>query len=172
MEQTNIDIMEIEERIKRLEDIEAIRFLQARYQRCLDTRDFDGMAECLAPDVVSSYDGGKMSYSGRDEVIAFLKRVMTLDMPSSHLIHGGEIEILSATGAKAKWYLEDHLLHKKFLVKLHGAAIYDVTYECRDGLWKIKSIGYTRCYQYVEGRHLLNLLTLKKTVFLDRIKIR
>ena len=48
---------------------------------------------------------------------------MTLDMPSSHLIHGGEIEILSATGAKAKWYLEDHL-------------------------------------------------TLKKTVFLDRIKIR
>lgn len=120
--------MEMEERIKRLEDIEVIRFLQARYQRCLDTRDFEGMTECLAPDVVSSYDGGKMSYCGRDEVIAFLKKVMTLDMPSSHLIHGGEIEIVSPVEAKAKWYLE--------------------------------------------GRHLLNLLTLKKTVFLDRVRMK
>lgn len=78
--------MELEERIKRLEDIEAIRFLQARYQRCLDTRNFDEMTGCLAPDVVSSYDGGKMSYSGRDEVISL-------------------------------WYLEDHLLNLLTLKK-------------------------------------------------------
>lgn len=160
--------MNIEERVQRLEDIEAIRCLQAKYQRCLDTRDFDGLSECLSADAVSSYDGGKMSYSGREEIVAFLRRVMTFDMPSSHLIHGGEIDVSSHCEARAKWYLEDHLLHRKFFVKLHGTAIYDVVYVRDDEGWKIKSIGYTRCYQYFEGRHLLNLLSLGKTTFLKR----
>lgn len=164
--------MELEERIQRLEDIEAIRNLQARYQRCLDTRDFETLSECFTDDAVSSYDGGKMSYRGKERITGFLRKVMTASMPSSHLIHGGEIEIEGPTTARAKWYLEDHLLHRKFLVKLHGAAIYDVSYVKTDGSWKIASIGYTRCYQYVELRGPLNLITLGKTVFLDRLKKR
>lgn len=111
-----------------------------------------------------------MIYKGREEIIAFLKKVMTLDMPSSHLIHGGEIDILSTTEAKAKWYLEDHLLHRKFLVKLHGAAVYDVEYVRVGDQWKISKIGYQRCYQYVERRPILNLITLAKTTFLDKLK--
>lgn len=167
----NYENMSLEERVLRLEDIESIRNLQSRYQRFLDTRDFENLCGCLAPDVVSSYDGGRMSYSGREQVIGFLRRVMTLDMPSSHLIHGGEIDLSDdGSSARAKWYLEDHLLHKKFLVKLHGAAIYDVEYVKSEGRWQISSIGYQRCYQYVEGRHLLNLFSLGKTTFLDRLK--
>lgn len=162
--------MTIDDRIQRLEDIEAIRYLQAKYQRCLDTRDFAGLEECFADDAVSSYDGGKMSYTGKSQIVAFLKKVMTLDMPSSHLIHGGEIDIIDAANSHAKWYLEDHLLHRKYLVKLHGSAIYDVDYIKTDGLWKIRKIGYTRNYQYVERRPILNLITLAKTEFLDSLK--
>ena len=165
------DHLSLEERILRLEDTEAIRNLQSKYQRFLDTRDFDGLSQCLSPTVVSSYDGGKMSYRGREQVIGFLRKVMTLDMPSSHLIHGGEIELSDdGRSATAKWYLEDHLLHRKFLVKLHGAAIYDVAYTKTLGVWQITSIGYRRCYQYIEGRHLLNLFSLGKTTFLDALK--
>lgn len=164
--------MTIEERIARLEDTEAIRYLQAKYQRCLDTRDFEGLAECFADDVVSSYGNGSMSYNGKAAVLEFLQRVMTLDMPSTHLIHGGEIDILNAQHATAKWYLEDFLLHRKYKVKLHGAAIYQVEYQKDNDEWKIKSIGYERCYEYVERRSLLNLITLKKTTFLDRLKRR
>lgn len=58
---------------------------------------------------------------------------MTPDMPSSHLIHGGEVRWLDPENAEADWYLEDHLLHKKFLVKLHGAAVYHVTYKKTTG---------------------------------------
>lgn len=155
--------MTIEERIQRLEDIECIRHLQAKYQRCLDTRDFTGLEECFADDAESFYDSGKMSYKGKAEIVAFLKKVMTFDMPSSHLIHGGEIDIEDACHARAKWHLEDQLLHRKFLVKLQGAAIYDVRYTKTDGQWKINRIGYSRCYQYVERRTILNLLSLKKT---------
>lgn len=162
--------MTLEERITRLEDIEAIRNLQARYQRCLDTRDFDTMKECFADDVVSSYGNGSMAYNGRDAVIGFLREAMTLQMPSSHLIHGGEIDVKDVSHASAKWYLEDYLLHRRYKVKLHGAAIYDVDYVKEDGAWRIISIGYKRCYEYIEARGLLNQLTLRKTTFLDALK--
>lgn len=162
----------LEERITRLEDIEAIRCLQAKYQRVLDIRDFEAMKECFTEDVVSSYGNGSMAYEGRESVIAFLHKAMSLAMPSTHLIHGGEIEILSPTEATAKWYLEDHLVHKIFLMKLHGAALYDVKYRKEGGVWRIASIGYDRCYQYFEIRGLINLLTLGKTTFLDREKKR
>lgn len=162
--------MTLEERITRLEDIEAIRQLQAKYQRCLDTRDFDGIGDCFSEEVVSSYGNGSMSYKGRDEVIGFLRDAMTLSMPSTHLIHGGEIDVKDSGNASAKWYLEDYLLHRKYKLKLHGAAIYDVEYVRNDGSWKISSIGYKRCYEYFEIRGLLNLLTLRKTTFLDALK--
>lgn len=163
--------MTLEERITRLEDIEAIRYLQAKYQRCLDTRDFDSLAECLDEDVKSSYGDGTMSYNGREEVLGFLRKVMTADMPSTHLIHGGEIDVMEdGCTAVAKWYLEDHLLHRKFLVKLHGAAVYDVSYAKSQGVWRITSIGYHRCYEYFELRGPVNLLTLRKTYFLDAMK--
>ena len=120
--------MTLEERVIRLEDTEAIRYLQAKYQRSLDTRDFDSLAECFAEDVVSSYGNGSMSYKGKDAVMEFLIGAMTPSMPSTHLIHGGEIDILSSYEAEAKWYLEDYLLHQKYKMKLHGAAIYEVKY--------------------------------------------
>lgn len=162
--------MTLEERITRLEDIEAIRALQARYQRVLDTRDFDDMEDCFDDDVRSAYGNGSMSYDGKEAVIGFLKGAMTLDMPSCHLIHGGEIDVKDEEHASAKWYLEDFLLHKKYKMKLHGAAIYDVDYIKKDGRWLISFIGYKRCFEYFELRGLVNLLTLGKTTFLDALK--
>lgn len=165
-------MMTLEERIARLEDIESIRYLQAKYQRCLDTRDFDGLEECFSENAVSSYGNGKMSYQGKSAVLNFLRGAMTLDMPSTHLIHSGEIDVLDVAHASAKWYLEDYLIHRKYQMKLHGAAIYCVDYEKIDGEWKISSIGYERCYEYFELRGLMNLLSLRETTFLNRAKIQ
>lgn len=158
--------MELEERITRLEDIEAIRYLQAKYQRCLDTRDFDGVASCFNTDATSSYGNGKMSYTGRDAIVKFLCSVMSLSLPSTHLIHGGEIDVDGDT-AKGKWYLEDHLIAEKFFVEIHGAAIYFVEYKKVDGEWLISHIGYERQFEYAERRRLSNLFTFRKKTFLD-----
>lgn len=164
--------MTLEERITRLEDIEAIRQLQAKYQRCLDTRAWDEMETCFTADVVSSYGNGSMSYDGRDAVLGFLKDAMTVKMPSTHLIHGGEIDVKDPSHAEATWYLEDYLLHQKYKLKLHGAAIYYVSYRKEEDIWKICSIGYKRCYEYFEFRGLLNQITLGKTTFLDAVKAK
>ena len=164
--------MTLEERISRLEDIEEIRCLQAKYQRCLDSRDFDGLAVCFCVDATSSYCDGKKVFHSRDEILNFLMSVMSLSMPSAHFIHGGEIEWINPTFAKAKWYLEDHLHHKKYLVQLHGSAIYDVEYKKIDQVWKISSIGYTRGYEYAELRGPVNLLSLKKTNLIKQTKTK
>ncbi len=162
--------MTLEERIERLEDIEAIRYLQAKYQRCLDSRDFDSLSECFTDDCVSSYGNNKMAYNGKDAIIKFLAGVMSIHMPSAHLIHGGEIDWIDNKNAKAKWYLEDHLLHERFMVKLNGAAIYHVEYKKIDGKWLISSIGYERCYEYVELRGPINIFSLRKNTILKKIK--
>ena len=162
--------MTLEERIARLEDIEEIRYLQAKYQRCLDSRDFDGLAECFTVDASSSYCDGKKVFHSREEILNFLMKSMSLSMPSAHFIHGGEIDWINPTLAKAKWYLEDHLHHKKYLVQLHGSAVYDVTYQKIDGHWKISFIGYTRGYEYAEIRGPINLLTLKKANLIKETK--
>lgn len=162
--------MNIEERISRLEAIEEIRYLQAKYQRCLDSRDFDSLAECFCDDAKASYDSANMSYDGKDAIVKFLASVMIYEMPSTHLIHGGEIDYIDKYNAKAKWILEDHLVHQKFLMKLHGAAVYYVEYKNIDNKWYISSIGYERYYQYFEFRGLLNILTLGKKKVLKNVK--
>lgn len=162
--------MTLEERIARLEDIESIRCLQAKYQRCLDSRDYDGLAECFTDDATSSYCDGKKVFHSRDEILDFLMSVMSLSMPSAHFIHGGEIDWVGPEFAKAKWYLEDHLHHKKLLVQLHGSAIYDVEYKKINGVWKISFIGYTRGYEYAELRGPINLLSFKKANLIKQTK--
>lgn len=157
-----IKIMTIEERITRLEDIEAIRQLQAKYQRCVDMRNWEELADCFTTDAVSEYDSGQLSYHGRDAIINFLKNALTKSISCSHMIHGGEIELTDAEHATGIWYLEDYLLHKWFFVKMHGAAIYHISYRKTNNKWHISRIGYERNYQYFERRPLLNLFTLAK----------
>lgn len=161
--------MTLEERIQRLEDIEEIRYLQAKYQRSLDTRDFNGIAECFADDVVSSYGNGTMAYTGKDNVIKFLMNVMSVEMPSAHMIHGGEIDV-DGQKATGKWYLQDFLINKEHNVNIYGAAIYENSYAKVDGVWKIKEIGYKRLYEYMDMVSQTQLATLKKTTYLDEIK--
>lgn len=162
--------MTLEERIQRLEDIEAIRYLQAKYQRSLDTRDFNSIAECFADDVVSAYGNGDMSFNGKNNVIGFLMKSMAIGMPSAHMIHGGEIDIIDANTAKGKWYLQDFLIVKDHNINIHGAAIYENTYAKIDGVWKIKEIGYKRLYEYMDAVSQTQGATLKKTTYLDEIE--
>lgn len=160
--------MTLEQRIQRLEDIEAIRYLQAKYQRCLDTRDFNGIASCFADDVVSGYGNGEMAYNGKDNVLKFLMGSMAIGMPSAHMIHGGEIDVEGDT-ASAKWYLQDFLMVKSHNINIEGAAIYENTYARIDGEWKIKTIGYKRLYEYMDSVSQTQGATFKKTTFLDEI---
>ena len=100
---------------ERLVEIEAIKQLKARYQRAVDTKDWELMRSVLAEDAVSVYNSGKHSYEGRENIVAFLsdpKGLGNTDIVSMHHAHTPEIEITSDTTAIGTWYLEDFVITK------------------------------------------------------------
>jgi len=63
--------MTVEERLQRLEDLEAIRALIAEYRRALDEKDFEAYAALFGEDGEFIADGG-VHARGREEILAML----------------------------------------------------------------------------------------------------
>ena len=57
-----MDMTDLEQRIQRLEDIEAIRSLQSRYQRCVDFHEWDALREIFTPDAPYWIDGRTLHF--------------------------------------------------------------------------------------------------------------
>lgn len=135
--------------LEELNDLEEIRAVKYRYLRCLDQKDWQGLAATLAPDATAAYSGGKYSYDGRDEIMAFIEGSMGREQfHSSHRAHHPEIALAgdSATGV---WALEDIVVDLEWDFVLLGAAFYDDSYERRDGQWLITRTSYRRSFEMV-----------------------
>ncbi len=109
-----------------------------------------------------------MVYEGREDAVGFLESCMLPEQISTHLGHCFQIDIIDATHAKAKVYLEDHLINFLGHTNQHGTALYDDEFIKRDGKWYISKIGYERIYeeQYARNEynsgHIGNVQYLKK----------
>jgi hypothetical protein len=124
-------------------EIEAIKQLKASYFANIDAKDWDGLRDLLAPDVVedTTCSAGPILY-GRDPFIAFLK--LTLGGATTH--HQGydpKIKLTSATTAEALWTLEDVLIFGGVL-GVHGYGHYNDKYEKVNGQWVVKYSKLTR----------------------------
>jgi len=147
------------DRLQELSEIEEIKQLKGRYQRGVDTKDWDLLASVFTEDSRSIYNGGKHSYDGRDAILGFLREGLgTIEVQTMHHAHTPEIEITSETTARGTWYLEDFVLSKRpsegapHGTTLHGTGIYQDEYVKRDGQWHILSTGYERIFQDIQPR--------------------
>lgn len=147
--------------LQELAEIEAIKQLKARYQRAVDTKDWDLMRDVLAPDAKSVYSDGKHAFEGRDAIIEFLANPHGLgntDVVSMHHAHTPEIEITGETTAKGKWYLEDFVISALPSdgapngTVLHGTGIYIDQYVKIDGEWLLQETGYERIFEDIQPR--------------------
>ena len=126
-----------------MDDIEAIKQLKARYFRMMDTKDWDGMREVFADDVlIDTTDSGGRVVAGADEFMAGLREILE-DVLTVHHGHMPEIELTSATTATGVWSMED-MLRWPNGSELHGFGHYHETYEKVDGEWRIASCTLTR----------------------------
>jgi len=126
-----------------MDALEAIKQLKARYFRTMDTKDWDGMREVFADDVVmdtTSSGGGVVR--GADEFMAFLSKTLQ-DVVTVHHGHMPEIELTSPTTATGVWAMED-LLKWPNGAELRGYGHYHETYTSIDGAWRIQSSRLTR----------------------------
>ena len=158
--------MSTQEALATLTEIESIKQLKYKYFRCLDSKRWAELADCFVPEATSSYDGGKYSFQGRDQIIGFLERALGRPtMISMHHGHHPEIELTSPTTATGTWYLEDQVIDAKRNTTLRGAAFYHDAYVKRDGAWKLLSTGYVRTFEEVQDRSETPSLKLTRTLF-------
>lgn len=143
---------ELMKRIERLEAIEAVKKLQAKYYRCLDTKAWDEMGEVFAPSFKTSFSDGRLvfdHYEGEGGLRKYYEDNMGIQI-SQHNGHTPEITVSDdCMTAQAYWYLHDYLIvpTPKREFGIRGTAIYNIEYAKVEGEWKITSIGYKRIYE-------------------------
>ncbi len=137
--------------VQRLEAIEEIKQLKARYFRCLDTKDWEAFADVFTPDARMDMSGEVRGGSdegvttGSRAIAAFVRR-MVGDVTTVHHGHTPEIEVTSPSTATGVWAMEDKLRWPDGapLAAMHGYGHYHDRYEMADGGWRIKSTTLTR----------------------------
>lgn len=126
-----------------MDDLEAIKQLKARYFRTLDTKDWEGMRDVFADDVVvdTTASGGDV-VEGGDAFVALLRAALK-DVVTVHHGHMPEIELQSDTTAKGIWSMQD-ILEWPNGRKMYGYGHYHETYERVAEDWRIKTLKLTR----------------------------
>ena len=136
----------IEERLARLEAIEEIKSLKARYCALCDAEyDPEGLAAMFLPDGV--WDGGPFGrHEGREAIRTFFRGISGSIRFAAHLVLNPIIEVQSATTATGKWRLimpctaknDAGMAEARWLL-----SAYDETYVLQDGEWLFRTLDLT-----------------------------
>jgi hypothetical protein len=133
--------------IERLGAIEAIKQTKARYFRFIDTKDRDGLASVFSRDAVLDHTDAEMDepVRGRDAIADFITGVL-VGVTTVHHGHMAEVEITSATTARAIFAMEDKLWWAPGgpISFMHGYGHYHEDYVLEDGAWCISLNRLTR----------------------------
>jgi hypothetical protein len=135
--------------------LEEIRRVKYRYLRCVDLKRWEEMAEVFTPDATADYGspatGQPLKFSGRDEIIAFLRDKLGPDIITLHAAGQPEIDIDGST-ATGRWRFEDTVIATGYRVLIKGAAFYEDRYtRGEDGRWRIAHTGYVRIYETMQS---------------------
>jgi len=132
--------------------LEEIRRLKYRYLRAVDLKLWDELEDTFTPDATGdygtlSYNGAPLRFTGRHEILGFLRDKLGTTMITAHYAGQPEIDVDGDT-ATGRWALSDRIIVPEHKVIIEGAAFYEDTYRrCSDGAWRMSHIGYVRTYE-------------------------
>jgi ketosteroid isomerase-like protein len=140
----NTDLEQLEARLQRLEDIEAIKQLKADYcALCDEGYDEDRLADLFTEDAV--WDGGDFGVAaGREKIRKFFHNTPRVMPFAVHMVMNPRIEI-DGDSATGRWYLFQAATFAPGdeRTPLWGAARYDEEYVRENGRWKFSSLRLT-----------------------------
>jgi len=136
------------DRIERLEAIEEIRNLKARYYRLMDTKQWGELKGVFTSDMKVITPEGQVYAEGGDTYAASLRDSLEHAV-SCHQNLSGEVEILDDGTAKAIWAMQDVITwedrHPRMGWKsILGRGHYHETYRKEGGAWRIATLTLTR----------------------------
>jgi hypothetical protein len=144
-----------------LAEIEAIKRLKYAYVRALDLKQWDELAACLTEDATSAYSDGKYTFTGREQIMEFLRAALASGSKITvHRVQQPEIALTSPTTARGTWALDDIVIDTAAHTTLRGSAFYRDEYVKIGDQWKIRHTGYQRIFEEVESRADLPSLRL------------
>lgn len=136
------------DRIERLEAIEEIRSLKARYFRLMDMKLWDELRDVFCADLKVVTPEGKIYVEGGDAYAAALRNSLEHAV-SCHQGLTGEVDVIDAENARAVWAMQDVIewedCHPVMGWKsIVGRGHYHETYRRDDGAWRIATLTLTR----------------------------
>jgi len=143
----------LEQRLSRLEAIEAIRQLKARYFQACDRKDPDAVRECFVPGPIELRYGRIGEFSDREAMLDVFTRLAC--QPHIVEMHHGQnpcIEILDDDSATGTWGLYYYLIDQRQQTVTQLAGFYDDAYRRREGKWQI-----ARSYYEVTSTQIFDL---------------
>jgi bile-acid 7alpha-dehydratase len=135
------DLKDLEARIKKLEDLEAIKRLKYKYFRCIDKALWDEIGDCFAEDALADYGPDpEWKIKGRAGITKFFKEMIGPAYSLCvHQGHNPEIDLTSDKTAKGQWELDNFMVASDPVKGIWIAAFYEDEYVKEKGAWKIKS---------------------------------
>lgn len=151
------------QRVEVLSSVDAIRALKARYFRCIDTKDWEGLRDVFTEDATMdmSDEARRRGRPAAEGVThggnSIVERIRTAlhGVVTVHHGHTPEITVITPTEAVGTWAMEDLLRwdsHDSPLVELRGFGHYHETYRQVDGEWRIAMTRLVRLRVDVDPR--------------------
>ncbi len=131
---------DIEQRLRKLEDADAIRAMKARYFFCCDRKDPKGMRACFADGKVHIDYGALGTFDNADAVVKIFTDIGCHDhMVEMHHGMNPQIDVLDEMHARGKWSLHYFLINTQAKSLTQLAGYYEDEYRKINGHWKISA---------------------------------
>lgn len=126
------------ERIQRLEDIEAIRRLKARYFNACDAKDVEAIRGCFIDGPMLIDYGVVGTFADREGLIeVFIDKGCHPHVVDLHHGQNAEIDITGPDTARATWGLYFYQVDTQTRTLTQLGGVYDDEYRRVDGSWKM-----------------------------------
>ena len=125
-------------RLQRLEAIEAIRTLKARYLSACDAKQVDSIRDCFVDGEVIIDYGAVGRFTHREQLLDVFTQFACNDyVHDLHLGGNPQIGIIDDTNARGTWTLLFFQVNTAAQTVMQMGCTYDDTYRRVDGEWKI-----------------------------------
>lgn len=144
---------DLESRIRRMEDREAIRRLVGLYALAMDDKDFGLVERIFSRQAVLTYTGGMPRYEGRDAIVSFYRERLPPTGPSFHVTHDQFVEWDATDPDRATGLVFCHAETYAGGRQIASAIRYEDSYIREAGQWTFAQRILTFLYQTPVDRY-------------------